>query len=142
MKHAYSAGIVAYYGTDKHERLYLVLCYHPNYWGLSKGRVEPGETKLQAAERELKEETNLTVTVYPGFETALFYVFKDPQKELVRKEVTYFVGKAFTQDVSLSFEHQDFKWLPLASALMQLTYEKDREVLHKADQFLESLDRS
>ena len=33
--------------------------FYPNVWGLPGGAVEPGETPVQAAERELLEETGL-----------------------------------------------------------------------------------
>lgn len=137
MKHEYSAGIVVYH-EEEEVRKYLILLYHPNYWGLSKGRMEAGETKLQAAKRELKEETGLEAEVHPGFELSHFYQYKDKSHQLVRKEVTFFVGKAIDTQVTLSYEHQGYKWLTLHEAVMYLTYEKDRETVSKADQFLEN----
>ena len=35
------------------------------YWDLAKGKLEKGETNLQAAVRELKEETGLKADIYP-----------------------------------------------------------------------------
>ena len=37
--------------------------YFPNFWGVFGGRVEKTEAYHQALEREIKEETNLIVTV-------------------------------------------------------------------------------
>ena len=37
--------------------------YYPNFWGIFGGRVEKTETYHKALEREIKEETNLTVRV-------------------------------------------------------------------------------
>ncbi len=38
----------------------VVVCQHGNSWSLPKGGMEEGETPLQAAEREIKEETGIT----------------------------------------------------------------------------------
>ncbi|MFC4587461.1 NUDIX hydrolase [Sphaerisporangium corydalis] len=48
------------------ERLLLVLRGHPpgeGLWSLPGGRVEPGESDVAALEREMLEETGLSVTV-------------------------------------------------------------------------------
>jgi len=37
--------------------------YYPNFWGIFGGRVEKSEKYNKALEREIKEETNLIVTV-------------------------------------------------------------------------------
>ena len=37
--------------------------YFPNFWGLFGGRVDIGETNINALRREIKEEINLVVKV-------------------------------------------------------------------------------
>ena len=81
-----------------------------------KENLENKETNLQAAIRELKEETGLTAEIYKGFEQSLSYMFKDPRGELVHKTVTFFVGRAETKKVILSDEHLSYKWLPYKEA--------------------------
>src|SRR5476649_1328334 len=56
MEHSYSAGAVLIGPTDK----IVVVSQHGTSWSLAKGRLEPGEDKLAALKRELKEETGIT----------------------------------------------------------------------------------
>lgn len=144
MKTEFSAGVIVYYEVtinDLSTRLYLLLNYRKGYWDLAKGKLEAGETNLQAAIRELKEETALTAEIHPGFEQSLTYMFKDFSGELVQKTVTYFVGKAPTKDVTISSEHLSYKWLPLKDALRELTYVNSQQVVAMADHFIEALER-
>ena len=47
-----------------------------NRWGLISGHVEPGETVAQAAIREVKEETGLTIRI-----KRLIGVYSDPESQ-------------------------------------------------------------
>ena len=145
MKREFSAGVVVYYDdiyNDQPVRLYLLLNYRRGYWDLPKGKLEKDETNLQAAVRELKEETGLEAVIHHGFEQTLSYMFKDPTGVLVHKTVTFFVGRASTKEVVLSHEHLSYKWLPYKEALEFLTYTNAQQIVAMADHFVEMLTKN
>lgn len=138
MRLIHSAGIVIYkYDPVTNERLYILLQYLKGYWDFAKGKLEPGETAIEAAIREVKEETNLDIDIHPGFEETLDYFFKE-RNGPVHKYVTFFVGEAKSSDVVMSWEHINFLWLPYQAALDQLNFENAKEILRKAEHFLQN----
>jgi bis(5'-nucleosidyl)-tetraphosphatase len=134
MKRQFSAGIVVYHAINK-ERQYLLLHYASGHWDFPKGKIEKGESKHDAAARELKEETGLTATFDEGFEHALHYYFKE-KGELIYKTVYFYTGQSKGQEVTLSDEHIGFEWLPYERALEQLTYNNAKDILKAVEQFL------
>ena len=138
MKHIHSAGIITY-TIDNDKILYLLLRYGAGHWDLPKGKIENGETKQEAALRELMEETGLTVELDNNFEETIGYIFTDHDKQLAQKTAYFFVGRATNTNVTLSHEHTDFKWLPYKDALEQLTYDNAKTLLKKANKHIISL---
>lgn len=137
MKHQYSAGIILY--KKEHDTiLYLLLRYGAGHWDFPKGKIEPGETKQEAALRELMEETNLTAHIDDTFEETFDYIFTDYDKKPTQKTVYFFTGQAIKTNVKLSHEHTDFTWLSYKKAFEQLTYDNAKEVLKKAHKHNES----
>jgi bis(5'-nucleosidyl)-tetraphosphatase len=134
MLRQFSAGIVVYHLTDS-KREYLLLHYGSGHWDFAKGKIERGESKQQAALRELQEESGLTATIIPGFEHQLHYYFRQ-KHELIYKTVYFFTGETDSQDVTISHEHIGFKWLPYPVALNQLTYKNAQETLTAVEEFL------
>jgi len=132
----HSAGIIVYCIKD-YEIRYLILHYVSGHWDLAKGKLEAGETNMQAAHRELHEETGLTSQVIPGFEESLSYIFKARGK-IVKKTVTFFVGETNQQTVRLSREHQGYLWLSYEKAYEKLTYTNAKELLVHVDEFLKA----
>lgn len=79
------------------------------FWQNVTGGVDEGETFLEAAKRELKEETNLQGTMN---ETDIELHFKD-RFEFDVVEKVFYVILSEKKLPALSYEHDDFKWLPL-----------------------------
>lgn len=120
---------------------YLLLHYDSGHWDFAKGHLESGETPEQAALRELKEETGIEdAELLPGFVEKIKYFFKREGKT-VAKEVIFFIARAKTDKVKLSFEHKDFVWLPFKEAVEKLTFNTAKEVLRKADAFLKNVEK-
>ena len=110
--------------------------YGAGHWDFPKGKIEPGETKQEAALRELMEETKLTAQLDDNFEETIQYIFTDYDKKLAQKMVYFFIGKATSSQVKLSHEHTDYTWLPYNDALKQLTYDNARTLLKKANKHI------
>jgi bis(5'-nucleosidyl)-tetraphosphatase len=140
MKKQVSAGIIVYHRLHN-EPEYLLLQYAAGHWDLAKGKLEAGETKIEAALRELMEETGISkIAINEGFEESLFYKFKDFDGSVIEKTVYFFVGEVTKADVIiLSREHRGYAWLPYDKALKQLTYQNAKDILKNANSFIAQL---
>ena len=136
MKNQHSAGFVIFYERDE-QRDYLLLHYESGHWDFPKGKLEANETVVQAALRELYEETGLAADIVPDFEREIDYFFKGKHHDLIHKKVTFMIGKTKHKRIVLSYEHIGYCWLPFAQALNKLTYANARQVLTDAHEFLE-----
>lgn len=137
IKKIYSAGVIPFIETEI-GREYLLLQYPGGYWDLPKGKLEDNETNLEAALRELHEETGIAdVRLIDGFEETLAYHFFDQHRNRIEKSVVFFVGEVKDPRVTISYEHQGYVWLDLDQALYRLTYKNARDILIKAANFLD-----
>jgi 8-oxo-dGTP pyrophosphatase MutT (NUDIX family) len=134
-----SAGIIIF--RKKNNKIYyLVLDYGHNYWGFTKGHIEPGEEIKETALREAEEETGLNdVEIKEGFKEWNKYFFK-MNNENIFKVVTYFLGETEEEEVTISQEHKGYQWLEYQPALKQLTFKNSRRMLEKANNFIKNLD--
>jgi len=117
--------------SDKSERLYLLLHYPSGHIDFPKGHVEPGEENDEylTAHRELTEETGIkNVAFIDGFRYLVHYTY-NKKGNLSFKEVVFFAGKTNEKDVTISFEHRGYYWLPYEEALGKLTFENARNLL-------------
>jgi bis(5'-nucleosidyl)-tetraphosphatase len=120
----------------------------PDYWDLPKGHPEKGETKIEAVQREIQEETGISrMKQVPGFSawTNFFYRAKGEEKKNrqrmkiglnIFKIVDYYVFETKSKKVTISREHTDYIWMDYAEAHGRITYRKTKNVLTKANNFL------
>lgn len=128
---------MVYRVTEDGNILYLLLQAAPGKpWGFPKGKVDEGETEAMAAHREIAEEAGLRhVEFDPAFRHVVHYVYRRG-RSLVNKEVVYFLARANTADVALSWEHVAFRWATMEDALLLVFYENARDTLLDAHQAL------
>ena len=136
----HSAGGVLFRRTAE-GLLYLVIRDSYRNWGFPKGHVEEGESEVEAARREVREETGLATLIYraPATEIDWFFRFRG---RLIHKTCTFFVfecpeGEASPQEAE---GISACRWLPFDEALRVLSYANAREVLRVAGAQVAQLD--
>ena len=130
-----SAGAVIFILTGA-EPEYLLLHYTATHWDFAKGNIEAGETERQAAIREIREETGITdIEFIEGFSQKISYRYRKARR-LVDKEVTLFLAKTNTRQVTISNEHIGFAWKKYDDAMKMLTYKNAKNLLAAAKDHL------
>ncbi len=112
----FSAGVVVVRRTARGCRYLLLRAFR--YWDFPKGQVEPGETPLEAARREVAEETGITrldfrwddahvdTPPYAGGKVARYYLAFTDQAEVVLG-INPELGRP---------EHHEYRWVDYAGA--------------------------
>ncbi len=120
-----AAGGVVWRRTGDGE-LEVLLVHRPKYddWSLPKGKCNREETDLACALREVEEETGLRCD--PGVELASSS-YRDSKGR--PKTVRYWAMKPLAGSFEPHREVDETRWLVLADARAQVSYQRDREVL-------------
>ena len=141
-----AGGIVWREGIEPGEPEFLLLLHrHGHYWSFPKGRRNKGETDLETAKREIREETGIddfTLLERGGnlFSSSVRY-FVRRGKSFIPKEVRYFLVKFSKKvEVSLSREHIAYKWLKFDDAIANLSHRNSKELLTKVYSDMKPLD--
>ncbi len=133
-----SAGAVIFKIIDG-KPIFLLLHYGSGHWDFVKGHIEKGETEKETVVRETEEETGIKdLRFIDEFRERIKYFFHRG-KEVVYKEVVFYLAETKTEKVKLSFEHIGFIWLPYDEALNLLTFENAKSVLRKAYKHLSNI---
>jgi len=128
----YSAGGVVYRHNGAQIDVALIYRTRHDDWSLPKGHIEAGESREQAALREIKEETGLDICIVRPLGEAIYF-FRKRGGDLVRKTVYHYLMEALTTELGKpNWEVTEARWVPIAEARGLLSYEKDRDIIGKA----------
>ena len=143
-----SAGIIVYRDTSEGRRYLLLRASRgasiiaekkkvKEFWDFPKGRLEKGESGVEAAKREVKEEAGLAdFVIHPNFKkTVQYFTWRDNKP--IRKFAALFLAEVKTDAVTLSWEHDKAEWLSYMDAKARVTLRQMKDALGSAEEFLQ-----
>jgi 8-oxo-dGTP pyrophosphatase MutT (NUDIX family) len=93
----------------------FLLMRHKDRWDLPKGHIDPGETEMQCALRELREETGIdedSIEVVDGFRFSTQYQVRSKKNyQLYDKTLIVFLGRLVRDVPIVVSEHPDYQWI-------------------------------
>lgn len=102
-----SCGVLPYRMAGNDREYLIVFEQFSKCWSLPKGHMEPGETEVQTAVRELKEETGLTAIL----DTTATATVEYPISPVARKQVIFFLGEVTGIPRVRDGEIEKFRWV-------------------------------
>lgn len=125
MKFEFSAGGIVF-KNEKDDILILVAQHSQHHgWVFPKGLIDQGETKEQAAIREVREETGINAKILKPLTPVIYwYVFNE---EKIKKTVYYFIMECVSGDINdHDLEMEAVEWIPSKKVENRLTYKSDK----------------
>jgi len=98
---------------------------------LPKGHVDPGETPVQAAAREVREEAGVDAEPRGELGAVRYWYMRKGRR--IAKQVDFYLFEYLGGDVAdHDHEVEVARWMPLVEAAEVLTYEGEREMAARA----------
>jgi len=133
--HEKSCGAIVYRKFHGNTEILLIKHINSGHWSFPKGHVEEGETEIETARREVKEETSIDVLIDPTFRETVTY---SPKKDTM-KIVVYFLARARNVNFSPQAEEiAEIRWVDISYAKNILSYENDKSIVAKAKSAINS----
>ena len=107
----------------------LLVEQHQGFWGFPKGHMEIGETEVETAIREVKEETNIDVIPDENKRYEQEYIVNND----ILKQVVFFIAKKTTSVLKAQeSEIKNIKWFTFKEAINTITFDNTKELFIKA----------
>lgn len=114
----------------------LIIQHHAGHWAFPKGHANLGEMPQQTAERELHEETGLTIQRYLSPQPIIeSYIFSF-QGELISKSVHYFLAVVKGKVIIQESEIKASQWVSLSEAMKIVTFKESKRICLQTSEFL------
>ncbi len=130
----HSAGGAAFRQTDGKIEVAIILTVPDRRWQLPKGIIDPGETKEQAALREVNEEAGIVAEMLEPIDTIdYWFSFEiDGVSRRIHKFVDFYLMKYLGGDVAdHDHEVEEARFVGVERALAMLEFEQERDVVSK-----------
>lgn len=102
---------------------------------LPKGHVDEGETPLQAATREVREEAGVEARPIAALGEVRYWYTR--QRRRISKAVAFYLFEYVSGDPADHDEEvEEARWMPLREAVHALSYVGEREVMKRAIEML------
>jgi len=99
--------------------------------GLPKGHPEPGESAVEAAVREVREEAGVSGRLIEPLGSIQYT--HERRGRMIPKRVAFFLFEYESGDPQdHDHEIEEARWMPLAEAAVSLSYEGEREIVLRA----------
>ena len=140
MKTEYSCGIVIFFKNSEWKPEFLIINQKSENWSFRwfpKWHIEPWETKLQAAKREIWEEVwikEIEIIWEKTFTTNYSFKIKD---ETINKNVTLFVWEVRNKSIKIQeSELNGYKRAEFDAAMNILTHQNYKSILENVKLYL------
>lgn len=133
MKYDLSVGFILYRRNKEIDYL-LLQRYDDGIWDFPKGHLEKGESFLDAARRELSEETGIDEIFLRDFK----YSFSFINPRGANRRIHLFLAET-SRDPVLGDEHGDFRWCSYEEAMRLIEFQERREALTMANRVLNDI---
>lgn len=101
---------------------------HPGYWDFPGGNVLYGQSAKKSILEEIQEETGLTLQ---GYLTPLIVDGKMQEEHKFYRIFVGYLGKANSENVTISSEHTSYKWLTKSEFMNLQTVDILKEMVRR-----------
>lgn len=137
-----SAGGVVFRKTGDKVEVVIVQVVPELRWQLPKGVIDEGETREQAALREVREEAGVDADLMDYLDTSEYWftVDRDGEPKRCHKFVHFFLMKYRSGDVA-NHDHEvaEARWVKIDAALEMFAFDSDRNVVRKAKDLIQNI---